>query len=902
MGPLKCKVQGGPAREAPSFEAELKRAAQRRKDFRIVRPDGHDGTQWAVAFSGGGIRSATFCLGVLQGLVKSACPPLRMDGESTPPRTSRDSLLPQFDYVSTVSGGGFIGSFFGSLFALRRLNTSDALTDDQTAAQAYQVFEEEPPGRLRSSVTFDRDAPGKAPLAWLRENGRYMAPTGTGDMVYAAALQIRSWLAMHYVLGTVMLTAFALLGLARAALVDASFSDARWDVAGSWLAAYRAQEISLLASAIGKEALLWWSPIWWLAAPLLVLWIVPCGLAFWLTHPAPGCSVSDPPDLLSKAALFELLAGVVTVALAIYCHRKMGSDWAHFTWALAAAGGTTILGFGWHAGTSYRSSSIASQRVVLTRLLARGLIWLAIVALLAIVDTAAQSLYLHFGQITGWLTSTAALGALVWIVRHLAAAFDADVRKGWLSKIPVDMIITVAGVTLLLLVALFWSMLVLWIQWRGLPPETALFDNAAEYRQVVMALTVAFLLAFGLVLISGRFPGFLNLSTLQPLYSARLTRAYLGGSNGERFGAGKVQLRSVAEPVRSDHLTADEYFRNPLMPIHIINVCVNQNSDPAEQLVQRDRKGKPLAILPAGFALDGTFSAFPAPDGMGEMSARLTIGEWVGVSGAAFSTGLGRGTTLGYSLLMGLANIRLGRWWESGLTSPSAPGLGRQFRKVFKTQAYLLDELFATFYGTRRPLQYLSDGGHFENTAVYELLRPERKIRLIVVCDCGCDPDYAFDDLANLVRLGRIDFSVEIEVDRNVAGDGHLGTIFGTPEEFLPSKDGSSPRDTKCALLLNVFHTPAARASNAPDARIIVLKPRLISGVAADLAQYRIAHPDFPQQPTADQFYDEAQWESYRKLGLEIATRVFGAGAEHGEYRKALWERVLIPQNAPGTR
>ncbi len=48
-----------------------------------------------LAFSGGGIRSATFNLGVLQGLAKH-------------------NLLPVFDYLSTVSGGGYIGSWFYS--------------------------------------------------------------------------------------------------------------------------------------------------------------------------------------------------------------------------------------------------------------------------------------------------------------------------------------------------------------------------------------------------------------------------------------------------------------------------------------------------------------------------------------------------------------------------------------------------------------------------------------------------------------------------------------------------------------------------------------------------------------------------------------------------------------------
>src|SRR3954471_17764516 len=46
----------------------------------------------ALCFSGGGIRSATFCLGVLQGL-------------------ARLKTLDKFDYLSTVSGGGYIGSW-----------------------------------------------------------------------------------------------------------------------------------------------------------------------------------------------------------------------------------------------------------------------------------------------------------------------------------------------------------------------------------------------------------------------------------------------------------------------------------------------------------------------------------------------------------------------------------------------------------------------------------------------------------------------------------------------------------------------------------------------------------------------------------------------------------------------
>lgn len=867
--------QAGESAPSPGYATEIARVNRRRARLQIPRSE-----SWALALSGGGIRSATFCLGVLQGLAKSP-PPSPGGNAPAAPKSARESLLPQFDFLSTVSGGGYIGSFFCSLFVSGRLNTSDTLTEEQTAGQAYRVFEEEPPGRLRGNVRFEADAPGRAPLAWLRENGRYMAPTGAGDMVYALSLAIRNWFAMHYVLGTILLTAFAFLGLARAALVD-------WSFGCVFLAPYRLHESSLLDNALSAQHFIWWSPVWWLALPVLLLWLIPCGLAFWLTHPNRGGGVSDPPTLFSLAACCDLLIGVALCASATVAWQAFDPAWHRVVAMTGLAGILTILGLVWHAASLRGAATISAQRVALTRALARGLTWLAAVVLLAVVDTAAQSLYL--GQSS--LTPALATGALVWLVRHLASAFSEKERSGWLSKIPLGLIVAVAGIALLVLVAIFWSMLAHWIQWRGHPPQVALFESMNARSGIVWLMFATAVLALLLAFVSGQFPGFLNLSTLQGLYSARLTRAYLGASNGERFAVGNEHLRSAAEPVASDQISAQTYYaQNPLAPTHIINVCVNQTIDPAEQLVQRDRKGKPLAIVPDGFALDGVFSSFPATGARSEVDAQLSIGEWVGVSGAAFSTGMGRGTTLGYSLLMGLVNLRLGRWWRSGMHGNPGPGskarTGGLLRRAFKTQSYLLDELFATYYGTRRPLQYLSDGGHFENTAVYELLRGERAIRLIVVCDCGCDPNYEFEDLANLVRLARIDFGIEIEADpMQGADDAVLKTVFGTPEDF------SSNGNTRCALLLNVYRTKAGREAGTPDARIVVLKPRLVEGAALDLVQYRGVHAAFPQEPTADQFYDEAQWESYRRLGLEISTRVFGVKDDGGAYSKALWARL----------
>lgn len=76
-----------------------------------------------------------------------------------------------------------------------------------------------------------------------------------------------------------------------------------------------------------------------------------------------------------------------------------------------------------------------------------------------------------------------------------------------------------------------------------------------------------------------------------------------------------------------------------------------------------------------------------------------------------------------------------------------------------------MDEFQAEFYGLRRDWQYLSDGGHFENTGIYEMLRTQRRVGFVFATDAGADREYEFEDLAILIQLVRIDFGIELEVD-----------------------------------------------------------------------------------------------------------------------------------------
>ena len=875
-----------PRIDAPAaYGAEWARIENRRTELGLEGFSAEE-VAWGLALSGGGIRSATFCLGVLQALAKAELPPSAPQPDASAPKPAIDppSFLSLFDYLSTVSGGGYIGSFFCSLFVPGRLTaqappppTGDPAQDEErrkqfsiaAAVDAYEALEYEPPGRIRSSEHYDETSGvGKGPMAWLRENGRYLTPTGAGDLLYGIALAIRNWCAVHYVLGTILLLAIALIGLARSVIAYWP----PWSDLETWLLAR-----TLVRTA---PSFVWWSALWLLPVALSIVILLPVGIAFWLTHPPPGKTEQAPPRIGNVAPIADLLLSAFVAAAAWLAWNFLeGDEWWKVALVLWIVAAMAALGFVAFVLTRGSVATIAEHRVVLTRLLASTMQWVLMLAGLALIDTLGQTFYLHAHDHWPRLATPAAVtAAVMWLIQQLARLVDEKEKPSWISRIPLSMLAGVAGVCLLLVVAMFWALLVQWVQWAGLAPDPELLYD--DVQTVVLAGLVV--VAAALAVTSGQFPGFINLSTLQALYGARLTRAYLGASNGERFKPGTegAKVRSVAEPVASDQIAHDRYYADDVLaPLHIVNVTMNQTTDRAEQLVQRDRKGKPLAVLPQGFSIDGNHYAFAKGPATTEIGVTLSMGEWIGTSGAAFSTGLGRATALGTSLLLGLANVRLGRWWASGCGQDRSRGFERAFGIVFKTQEFLYSEFLAQFHGLRREWQYLSDGGHFENTAVYELLRPERKLRVIVVCDCGADLPYQFEDLANLIRLARIDFGIEIEVDTGVVNDGALGKVFGLPSELA---DRSAQND-KCALMLNVYDTRPVRSA-APRCRIVLVKPRLIASLPVDVKQYAATHEAFPQEPTADQFFDEAQWESYRKLGFAIGSGIFA-----GEVGEALW-------------
>ena len=145
---------------------------------------------------------------------------------------------------------------------------------------------------------------------------------------------------------------------------------------------------------------------------------------------------------------------------------------------------------------------------------------------------------------------------------------------------------------------------------------------------------------------------------------------------------------------------------------------------------------------------------------------------------------------------------------------------------------------------------HLSDGGHFENLALYELIR--RHCRYILVSDCGADPD-------RRVRRSR---------QRRCAASARTSasTSRSTSSRCAPGADGRSRQHVAVGT---IHYSPTDQGI------LVYVKPALTGDEPPDVLQYKTRNNAFPHESTGDQFYDEAQWESYRRLGLHAAEMVF---------------------------
>ncbi len=891
----------------------------RRERVRELLPIPEGAPAVGLALSGGGIRSATFCLGVLQAL-------------------ARTKVLPRVDLLSTVSGGGYIGSFLGAWF-----NRASG------------------PGEVSEGLASNGHSEAR-PVRWLRENGYYLAPTGSADGTLMGAIYLRNWVALQVVLGMLVLAAFLLM------------NGRLFAHAGLWWP--------------GPGSRLWWSP--WILAPMAVFATatLPLGWAYWMvTTPDPPKGRDSNPllglgllllatatggwaygQVVENASLARTLTGVALESVLV------------LIWLYAAGGlqGRTRV-----PSAEQRLSGAQGIRARLSSWMAGSLSLAVVLVALGLVDSFGQSIFAVLAEkgVSGLKVWAAGVGGgLVALALAAQQAAQRLPKRREEISLPLSLMAGLAAFLLAAVALVALNALAHGLAWGFHPPRpaegavsigrTLLRNASAQSPEISFSVKGAPPLilqkgrpievdhpslrlpsdeplslewasaggegrpaphgtwfgwslgvSLGLSLLFGGIRSFLNASAMGSFYQRRLTRAYLGATNperGEQGGTEAWRRQSIREALTGDDLPWVQY--RPFEkggPLHFVFTTVNETVDGKSQVQQRDRKGLGMAVGPAGLSvgvrhhatwleggpqLEGSpkadpqaWSVFPAGPHAPEP---LSLGQWLGISGAAFSTGMGFRTSAGLSLLCGMFNVRTGYWWWSGvdrwklresLRSPGAEGF---FSRLFPVQAHLLDELRGRFPGTAKRHWYLSDGGHFENSAIYELAR--RRVPIILACDAGEDSGYLFDDLANLTLKLRADFRAELTVlegDEIRAAGEDLQSALGLanapslgPLEHLrrgewESKAGAWSLREESMEGTSLAHAAAVRIDypEGGSSLVLIFKPALTGDEPRDVAYYHAQHPAFPHEPTLDQFFDEAQWEAYRKLGEHAAHRVLGS-------------------------
>ncbi len=843
-----------------------KRRALLNKNMHLTERLDPKAQKTGLAFSGGGIRSATVSLGIVQALVKHG----RFYG---------------FDLMSTVSGGGYFGSFLRSLYlpdALRGKAFDDQILDICSPSEAFlradRVLRAGP--NVTEYLPTGDGVKATHPLRWLRENGRYLAPNGMTDYASAASYAVRGWLAITMIL----------------AVGWAMF----WGALQNLLLLFDKRVVELSVIHYDKFPL---SPLVQPIAFLLAL-SLGSGLAYWLTA---GMSYSPGRQKESLCSLSKYLglAATSVIMLIVYISGALGCPYLPGLAQLPPFARWCVCGVSAIIGIATLCTLVAVLRSVakssadnLTPPLRRTLlqittyvnIALLVLAILAAMDSA--SIGIREGAFK-WIP---ALGLKpFWVlILHPLLSYLTKTVPGWLEKTKIpflpkilaqrSLIALITGITMLIMIGIGVDVITHMALWQG-----KAWTEAADIQTWMIFCGFTFVIGLAL----GCSAGIVNLTALYGLYSSRLTRTFLGGSNFERLEIGKNgRSNNVTQGHPKDHVDARLYMQATVAaPIHLVNLTVNQTAGP-DTLVARDRKGRRFVVGPAGIRVDGERLGWPTKEHNAEP---FNVGQLCAISGAAASSAMGRRTTLGGALTLTQTNVRLGQWWDRGdfevstaqtssnqtLTLWERIGRSRSSAPI-RTFFYLINEMIA-YHSLNFKHVYLSDGGHSENSGVLALI--EEDCRFILAVDNSEDPDFDFGDLEILIRTARTDIGYEVHVARKQDSLAHFGLHKNADlaRSFLnvtdnwrkAAREEGQPGYALHLIARKIVPGGVNGLDEASRVDIIWLKPRIFEGLSSDIATYAKMNPPFPHQPVFDQSFDEAQWESYRRMGFEMARRLF---------------------------
>ena len=934
--------------------------------------DAHHLKPFGVSFSGGGIRSATFNLGIIQGLAES-------------------NLLSRIDYLSTVSGGGYIGSW---LHGFIRTHCKGDLSD---ASDRLSPLEHTVPG-----------LPHDDPVAFLRKYSNYLAPRPGlfgADTWVIGSIWVRNVLLNQLILvpalGALVLAAYLfyffqqwpiaqylpnipyyVMAVVAVALIASTLPIAIRNlseiVTRCGLLDEAERKVSEKAAPPG-----WFAKVdSWVAPALIFVASVVLG-----TGDTGARIEANIQSFRSSLGLLGAMFFVLFFVLQTFggfrrqyrnTHKQMAGAtfWKNFhpIWMSAACSAlfVALLHLLWSHDAQWSEWArvtlgppLVSVAMMLSVSLLIGLMgadypdgareWLARSGALLSLTTAGW-LVLFGMAFYGPYAVAAALGGFGKTTLTAIAAWigtgAAGVLAGGSARTngaadngksgPLDWLVAVAPplvmVTYLLLVSLgvhqaFAAATGIASPEPGAPVREALqvdvrvpppaepveisinrsslsflergFADAAAFAagyhavfakgvDVTKRLELVVLLLFGCVVVASIASSRVNINefSLHNFYKNRLVRCYLGASNASTRDPNRLTGFDPQDDFALSELTPDRGYNGPYA---IVNTTLNLNV--GSELSQQERKGASFILTPSYCGFDVKDAGAEMPDhsdfepngyrqtreGGGEMGYSdpkgPTVGQAMAISGAAASPNAGYSTSPAMAFLLTIFDGRLG-WW---LGNPRWKTASRLPGPSFALK-YLLAELTANTTARTRFVN-LSDGGHFENLGVYELVR--RRCRYIIIGDGEQDGQLTFGSLGGAVRKCRADFGVEIDIDPHpiklTNGRSTAHCVIGTI--LYPESD--DPANTVPMSVVSTGTGPNAQFADVRPAThcargwLLYLKSSLTGDEPADVLQYQSENPDFPHQSTGDQFFTESQFESYRRLGLHVFREAFEGVVEH---------------------
>ena len=869
----------------------------------------------ALCLSGGGIRSASYSLGVLQALAE-------FNDTNDKQRCLKNGLpsaLEEVDYLSTVSGGGYIGSWL--------MAWTSRLTKQMSPRAAFQKVASE----LAGCMGHTSGDPAPRAVRHLREYTSFLAPTLglTLDVWTLAALVLRNLIVNWAMILPLVLALIAGLQTLHYGVLWLSVEMTGFSMRETWwaigvlfvisgiMAGLRMPSTSLEERAKRRLGSIFVFCVFILPLLLGSLLIV----ELWLNLGAGWAQQPFPSMLRMAGVTFLTLVSVPIIRGLLTKDGRAVVQKEHKLWTYLFAGaaaalvtsillavslqmiGTKVFSYLPPGATAQAHAIRASQKELKEVslwaeilepleavppkhapadfygfdgkignrfvLFAFPVLWLLLIAASALFSgflgifeedidrewwartgglmlstlgawLVAEALVIYAPTMVHWLAAASA-GALAGLAGAstaggvgAAGVKSADVSKlgKFLNKF--DLLVPVLCAVALLILGAFMAVLEMWLA----NTFGGGMDTGVHLKIFLLAALVGLLANWAINI---------NIFSLHGMYRMRLMRAFLGASN----------TRRLPNPFTGfdihDNVDEQQVPIGRGLPLHLVNATVNLVGTKKLAWRQRKAEGFTFSSLHCG----GWRLGYVQTAHYGAVGG-LSLGTAMAISGAAFNPNMGYHSSPMVTLLMTLFNVRLG-WW---LPNPKYKRTQFQQRICAKLHMRMddflekkaprlaLGPLVREALGAtddRSAYVELTDGGHFENLGLYEMVL--RRAKLIVVVDAGADPKCQLEDLGNALRKIEIDLGIPI-VFRN----------------GIHMEKGAHKDNLYCALA-KIHYDYVDQVESATAGDLLYIKAGITGEEPPDVTQYAKTHPTFPHESTANQFFNEAQFESYRHLG-----------------------------------